>query len=105
MNLPIIVNSPIIESTPYLANEKVVTMAAKTRKVPGGRCVGWVYTPDNLRGNGYSIACMKYLTQEILDEGNDVAFLFADKYNPISNHIYEKLGYEKISDFMEFSKV
>lgn len=89
----------------YIANNNIVTMAAQTRKVKGGRCVGMVYTPPENRGMGYSIACMKHLTQEILDSGNDVAFLYSDKYNPISNHVYEKLGYEKTDDFMEYSRI
>ena len=88
----------IVDSTP-------VTMAAKLRKLQGGRCVGAVYTPNQLRGKGYSTACVKHLTQEILDEGNEVAFLFADKYNLMSNHIYEKIGYKKIGDFMEYNRI
>ena len=81
-----------------------VTMAAKKRRLEGGRCVGAVYTPDEFRGKGYSTACIKHLTEEILSEGNDCAFLFADKYNPVSNRVYEKVGYKKIADFMEIQK-
>ena len=80
-----------------------VTMAAKKRKLTGGQCVGDVYTPIDFRGKGYSTACIKYLTQEILDDGNGCAFLFADKYNPISNRVYEKVGYKKIADFIEYT--
>ena len=86
----------------FAVNGIPVTMAAKTRKVPGARCVSAVYTPDDLRGKGYCTACIKHLTQEILNEGNDCAFLFADKYNPASNRVYEKVGYKKIADFMEY---
>lgn len=89
----------------FVIDGKPVTMAAKTRQIPGGRCISAVYTPNDFRGNGYSIACMKHLTQEILDEGNDTAFLYADKYNPISNHVYEKIGYKKIGDFMEYCRI
>jgi hypothetical protein len=81
-----------------------VTMAAKKRKLIGGRCVGEVYTPEKFRSKGYSTACLKHLTQEILSEGNDCAFLFANKYNPASNRVYEKVGYKKIADFMEYTK-
>lgn len=86
----------------FVVDGNPVTMAAKIRIVQGGRCVGAVYTPNNLRGKGYSTACIKHLTQEILDEGNDAAILFADKYNPMSNRVYEKVGYKKISDFVEY---
>jgi len=81
-----------------------VTMAAKKRKLVGGQCVGAVYTPNNLRGKGYSTACIKHLTQEILSEGNDCAFLYADKHNPASNRVYKKVGYKKIADFIEYEK-
>ncbi|MCK5129835.1 MAG: GNAT family N-acetyltransferase [Clostridiales bacterium] len=88
----------------YLVDGNPVTMAAKTRVVSGGRCIGTVYTPKDLRGKGYSTACIKHLTQEILNEGNECAYLYADKYNPASNHVYEKIGYEVIGDFIEYCR-
>jgi predicted GNAT family acetyltransferase len=43
---------------------------------------------------------MKHATQDILAEGS-FAFLYADRDNPISNHVYEKIGYKKVGEFME----
>ena len=85
-----------------LVDGEVVTMAASTRRTPNGQCVGWVYTPDALRGNGYSMACMKHLTKHMLQDSNTFCFLYADKENPVSNHIYEKLGYHKTGDFAHY---
>lgn len=91
--------------TCIIKDGKPVSMAAKSRPIPSGRCIAMVYTPPHLRGNGYSLACMKHLTQEILNDGYEFAFLYADKYNPISNHVYEKIGYKKVADFMEQSRI
>ena len=85
-----------------LVGSDVVTMAAMGRQAPNGRGVAWVYTPDALRGKGYSIACMKHLTKRMLQDGNAYCFLYADKANPVSNHIYEKLGYDKTGDFAHY---
>lgn len=91
--------------TCVLKDGKPVSIASKTRGVPGGRAVSEVYTPPHLRGKGYCLACMKHITQDILDEGHDFAFLYADKYNPISNHVYEKVGYKTVGEFMEQSRI
>jgi hypothetical protein len=87
--------------TCVLIDGKPVSIAGKNRGIPGGRSVGEVYTPPHLRGKGYSLACMKYITQDILNEGYDFVFLYADKYNPISNHVYEKIVYKKVGELME----
>lgn len=88
----------------YVVDGNVVTMAANHRNTATSGGVGWVYTPDELRGNGYSMACMKYLTKNILEK-YETAFLYADVVNPISNHIYQKLGYDKVGEFVQYDKV
>ncbi|WP_420643373.1 GNAT family N-acetyltransferase [Candidatus Leptofilum sp.] len=79
-----------------------VTMAAKARPTRHGITVTLVYTPAELRGRGYATACVATLSQQLLDEGYQFCTLFTDLSNPVSNHIYEKIGYTAVADFHEY---
>lgn len=82
----------------------IVTMGRLQRKLPHGRAVGVIYTPPKYRGHGYSTCCTYQLTRRIFQSGYDYAYLYAEADNPVSNHVYEKLGYQKTYDFIEFHK-
>jgi len=81
---------------------KAVSMAAKARPTRHGITVNLVYTPAELRGRGYATACVASLSQQLLDEGYQFCTLFTDLSNPVSNHIYEKIGYTAVADFHEY---
>lgn len=85
-----------------IKDDKIVTVAASNRKTTDGRAINMVYTPPEYRGLGYSTCCVKQLTQIILNE-SDYAFLYADKANLISNHVYEKLGYNVFGEFSQYN--
>lgn len=74
------------------------TMAGWAGKTPHGVRVNFVYTPPESRGKGYASACVAALSQRLLDEGNDFCCLYTDLSNPISNSIYQKIGYRPVSD-------
>jgi hypothetical protein len=80
-----------------------VSMAAKARPTRHGITVNLVYTPPALRGRGYATACVASLSQRLLDSGRLFCTLFADLANPISNHIYERIGYRPIGSFAEIT--
>jgi predicted GNAT family acetyltransferase len=86
-----------------LENDKVVSMAKKAGKTPNGNLVNFVYTPPALRRRGYATECVANLSKHILEEGNQFCFLFTDLANPISNSIYQKIGYKPIIDVDEYS--
>lgn len=75
------------------------SMAAPVGSTPNGVRIGYVYTPPELRGNGYASAITAALSQKFLDEGKRFCFLFTDKNNPISNSIYAKIGYRLAGEF------
>lgn len=79
-----------------------VTMASKVRPTRHGISISLVYTPAPLRGRGYATACVAHLSQQLLDEGYQFCSLFTDLSNPVSNHIYEKIGYTAVADFHEY---
>jgi predicted GNAT family acetyltransferase len=74
-------------------------MAAWSRPTPNGVCIGYVYTPDQYRGRGYASALVASLSQKLLDEGKSFCCLFTDLANPVSNRIYQRIGYRRICDF------
>ena len=73
-----------------------VSMAWRARPTRNGIVVSGVYTPPEFRRQGYATACVATLSQSLLDEGYRFCALYADLANPISNHIYQKMGYRPI---------
>ena len=65
---------------------------------PNGIRVGPVYTPPELRRRGYASALVAEQTQMLLGAGRKFCFLFTDLANPTSNSIYQRIGYEAVSD-------
>lgn len=59
--------------------------------------IGPVYTPAEHRGRGYAAWVVALLTQQILDAGNRPC-LYTDQANPVSNKVYERIGYEAVHD-------
>lgn len=77
---------------------KPVSMAGYSGPTPHGIRINAVYTPPNLRRQGYATACVAELSQHLLGRGYRFCFLFTDLENPTSNHIYQEIGYRAVSD-------
>lgn len=77
---------------------KIVSQAILARKLKKGASVSGVYTPKNLRGKGYAYNLVYRLSKQCLDNGAEYCVLYTDDTNPISNHIYEKIGYKRRAD-------
>ena len=80
-----------------------VSMAGYSGRTPNGIRVAWVYTPPENRGKGFAGACVAALSQKLLDDGRKFCFLYTDLANPISNHVYQKIGYEPVTDATVYS--
>ena len=65
--------------------------------------IGPVYTPPEYRRKGYATSMVAALSQMLLDKGFKYCLLFTDLANPISNHIYRKIGYQPVCDWNEYS--
>ncbi len=85
-----------------LDNNGPVTMARKAGKTLNGSLINFVYTPPHLRRRGYATECVAKLSKRLLDEGNKFCFLFTDLANPISNSIYQKIGYRPVIDLDQY---
>lgn len=79
-----------------------VSMAAQARPLLHGVTVNMVYTPPARRGRGYASACVAELSQRLLDSGWQYCTLFTDLANPISNSIYQKIGYRPVCDYEQY---
>ncbi len=79
-------------------NNKIVSQAMFARDLKKGKCISGVYTPKEERGKGYAYNLIYRISKKVLDEGSEYCVLYTDDENPISNHIYEKIGYRKMVD-------
>lgn len=62
--------------------------------------VGPVYTSSEHRGRGYASAAVAEVSRRILAAGHRPC-LFTDQANPVSNKVYEALGYEPLVDMAD----
>ncbi|MEL7977895.1 GNAT family N-acetyltransferase [Isoptericola sp. F-RaC21] len=62
--------------------------------------LGPVFTPAEHRGRGYAGALVAHVSTVLRDAGNRVC-LFTDLENPVSNALYERLGYRPVVDMAE----
>lgn len=80
-------------------------IACTAGPTPSGIRIGMVYTPPEQRRKGYATALVTALSRHQLDSGRKFCFLFADLKNPVSNSIYQKIGYRPVYDFTEYDFV
>jgi GNAT superfamily N-acetyltransferase len=79
-----------------------VHLTAANPPAYGAARIGPVFTPAEHRGHGYAAAAVARVSQMILDEG-DRPCLFTDQSNPISNRLYQRLGYEPVVDMADIT--
>lgn len=83
-------------------NGTPVAWAAASLPQVGMTRIGPVYTPPEHRRHGYGAAVSAMVSQWALDQGATDVLLFADLTNPISNSIYQRIGYQPLDDWAEF---
>jgi predicted GNAT family acetyltransferase len=76
---------------------------ARIVATPGGTVgrIGPVYTAPAERRRGYGSAITQVLATELIGECDQV-MLYADADNPVSNSVYEKLGFARAGEVVEF---
>lgn len=80
---------------------KPVAWANASKPIGGMSRVGPVYTPPEHREHGYGSAVTAAVSQHAMDAGADDVILFTDLTNPVSNSIYQKIGYRPVYDSTE----
>jgi predicted GNAT family acetyltransferase len=84
--------------TLWEADGRPVSVAGITRRAAGMVRVGPVYTPPELRGHGYASAATAEVSRTALAAGAEEVLLYTDLANPVSNAIYQRIGYQQIED-------
>jgi GNAT superfamily N-acetyltransferase len=79
---------------------QTVALAAGNPITAGVARIGPVYTPLEHRRQGYGQAVTAACTRDALASGATHAVLFTDLANPISNSIYQRIGYAAVSDYL-----
>lgn len=80
-----------------------VSLAGFGNPTPNGTRVGPVYTHRRCEAGGYASALVGQMTAMLLNRGLRFCFLFTDLANPTSNNIYQRVGYEPVSDVDEYA--
>lgn len=78
-------------------NDQIVSMAMKTRSADESCCISHVYTPKEYRNCGYAKEVVTYVTNQIIYE-HKLPYLYVDKTNPISNRLYQHIGFSYLCD-------
>jgi predicted GNAT family acetyltransferase len=82
---------------------EVVALAGVSGPTPHGIRIGPVYTPPDRRGRGYASNLVAAATQLQLAAGRSFCFLFTNLANPVSNRIYQAIGYEPVVDVDQYT--
>ena len=68
---------------------------------PHGIRIGPVFTPPELRGQGYATSLVAEQSRWLLGTGRSLCFLYTDLDNPTSNALYRRIGYRMIAEAKE----
>ena len=83
------------------ADENIASIACTCESGKGLCRISEVYTKPEYRNRGYSRKVVTYLTEQIIASGN-LPCLHVDQHNPVSNHLYQKIGYKYGKSRYEF---
>jgi len=82
-------------------NSTPVSIAKIGREIQSVCGIGHVYTPPYFRNKGYATTCVAAISRLALERGFTKCVLYTDLANPVSNSIYQKIGYTPIRDSLE----
>jgi len=72
------------------------SVATNHRRIAGWWAFGYVYTPPAHRGHGWATSLVAHASTWALGSGAIGCTLFTDLANPVSNRIYERIGYRRV---------
>lgn len=81
----------------WVDDDRPVCLVARSESTFGVTRIGPVYTPRAQRGHGFGSAATAAVSRRIRDAGDRVC-LFTNQANPVSNRIYQRLGYQPVVD-------
>ncbi len=84
---------------------QIASTAYVARRLNHGCCISGVYTHPSCRGRGYCASMMQLIAKEQLAKGAEYLGLYVDQENPVSNHVYKKVGYQILIDSIEYDRI
>jgi RimJ/RimL family protein N-acetyltransferase len=75
-----------------------VSMVGISRPIAGMARIGPVYTPPEHRGRGYAAALTAVVSRAAREDGVAEILLFADLANATSNGVYQRIGFEPVTE-------
>lgn len=84
----------------WVLNSEPVSMAAVRSPAEGVSVIGPVYTPTDKRGHGFGSAVTAAAANWACAAGAKDVVLFTDLANPVSNMIYQRIGFRPVIDFI-----
>ncbi|WP_308461296.1 GNAT family N-acetyltransferase [Streptomyces sp. Ru73] len=88
--------------TLWEAGGRPAAFAGVSRTAGGMAKIGPVYTPPELRGNGYAAGATAAVSRGALASGAGQVLLFADAANRTSTALYERLGYRPVGEHRRY---
>ena len=82
--------------------DKSIVLELKSELAERRLRIGFVYTPKEERGKGYASACVAAASEKALETGYKFCCLFTDLGNPTSNSIYQRIGYNPVTDVLDY---
>lgn len=82
-----------------------VSMAMINRETINGVNISFVFTPQELRGRGFAGSATAYTCENAFKEGKKFCFLYTDLRNPISNRVYQKIGFRSWCDSKTYTRI
>jgi len=80
-----------------------VALAAASVPAAGMSRIASVWTPPEHRGRGFGSAATAAASRWALDAGAEHVVLFTDLANPVSNSIYQRIGYRPVHDAVDLA--
>ena len=84
------------------ADGQPVSCAVTARRMENTVTLNHVYTPPAFRGKGYAQSNVYLVCKRALESGYQKCSLFVDQLNPISNRVYEKIGFRVTEDQYDY---
>jgi predicted GNAT family acetyltransferase len=78
------------------------SLTCTTPPLAGAVRVGPVYTPPEHRSRGYASACVGQVSEGARAAGARDCLLYTQLTNPVSNKIYQHLGYEAVGEILVY---
>jgi len=87
----------------WIDNKVPVSMTFYERPFDQGVFIGYVYTPPQYRRKGYATNCVYQVSKNYLEKKYSFCSLFTDKKNPTTNDIYQRIGYQPITEYVNYN--